>query len=145
MGGAALSGDHCGTRCLLAIDGVKWLQNGQVENVPFAGRRRVCAKVLGCEENVNSMISRRRCVEEDLTFIPAANQHVRTGDGSYRRIFGRGQVSPLLPLARTKAPGEGLPWVSPSLDQRDKGLEVGKTLLDFFGDVIDDLRHSLVK
>ena len=28
------------------------------------------------------MISRRRCVEEDLTFIPAANQHVRTVDGT---------------------------------------------------------------
>ena len=48
----------------IAIDGVKWPQNGQVENVPFAGRRRVCTKALGREEDVNSMISRRRCVEE---------------------------------------------------------------------------------
>jgi len=63
----------------------------------------------------------------------------------YRRFFGRGQASPLFPLARTKAPREGLAWVSPSLDQRDKGLEVVKTLLDRLRDVIDDLRDSLVK
>ena len=65
-----------------AIDGMKWSQNGQVESVPFAGRRRVCTTALGREEDVNSMISRRRCIEEDFTFKPAANQHFRTGVGT---------------------------------------------------------------
>jgi len=83
-------------RAKAAIDGVKWSQNGQVENVPFAGRRRVCAKALGREEDVNSMISRRRCIEEDLTFKPAANQHFRTGVGksAHASIKGTGRAGP---------------------------------------------------
>ena len=66
----------------VAIDGVKWTRNGQVENVPFAGRRKVCTKALGREEDANSMISRRRCIEEGLAFKPAAKQHVRTVVGT---------------------------------------------------------------
>ena len=83
-----------------AIEGVKWPQNGQVENVPFAGRRRVCTEALGREEDVNSMISRRRCVEEDRTFVPAANQHVLTVDG-------RGRFLQLARRRRTRRSGIG--------------------------------------
>ena len=66
-----------------AIDGVKWSQNGQVENVPFAGRRRVCTKTLGREEDASKKTSRLN--------RPPANQHFQNGAGrlTYVRLGER--------------------------------------------------------
>ena len=87
----------------------------------------------------------RRLARRDVTVRCSLPIHRPKKRERYRRSFGRGQVSPRFPLARTKAPREGLPGVSPGLDERNKGLEVNKPLLDLLVDFVDDLRDSLVK